>query len=552
MLIRLDISNYALIENVNLQLKGGFTAITGETGAGKSILLKALHLLLGDRADTAVLRQSANKCYLEAEFDISQLNLEDYFQTNELEFENHTIIRREFTSSGKSRCFVNDSPVQQSQLKALGELLISVHNQHQASELLNIDFQLDILDHFCGLEAQSSAYRKKYRRYKLKINELYELKEKDREARKEQDYFEFLLNELKEAQLDKTDLDALQKKTEQIQNAGKIADLLGMASAALEDETYGPQPGIKTVIEALDGLKSFDSKFADLHARMLSLKIELRDIAEEVQHHADSFEFSDEEAEQVREKMDLVNNLLYKHHLQTIEELVQLQHKLESDLENISSLELQIQSLTVEIEQMGIELNQEAASLREVRTKKAPEFTDRVAQIMGELAMPNAELEIRFAPLDQIGPNGADQIEFQFKTNLGGSFLPIRKIASGGELSRLTLAVLTILSETKSLPTLIFDEIDTGVSGEVAARIAASFEKMGQKIQLLAITHLPQVAGRADHHFHVFKADQESKTVTSVQYLNDKERIDELAKMISGESVTAAARENAVHLLKNS
>lgn len=549
MLKRLEISNYALIENMNLTLTDGFTTITGETGAGKSILLKALNLLLGERADIAILKQSEKKCILEAEFEIAALGLTAYFEQHELDYEPVCILRREFNSAGKSRAFVNDTPVQIQVLKELGEQLVSVHTQHQTLQLLNADFQLDILDHFSGIHEEVKNYRAIYKSYRSKVNELLELQMKEMENRKEKDYLGFLLNELEDAQLGKLNVEELQQKAARIENGEKIQTAIRFAKSVFENESFSPSVGIRTLIETFDDLKKFDSCYADIAARLWSLKIELDDLESEIDRQDNDDHYSDEEVFQIKEKIDQVNNLFFKHNVKEVGQLIELQTSLSSQLEEISSLETKIETLEKETNQLKKEVEQAGKTIRKKRLAHKSNLELEVKARLAELAMPNAELLIDLVEKPKAGANGFDEIDFLFKTNLGGLFSPVKKVASGGELSRLMLTILSILSETKNLPTLIFDEIDTGVSGEVATKMAKEFDNMGQRMQVIAITHLPQVAAKAATQLHVKKTTEESKTKTFVEVLDRAARIDVLAGMMSGAEISKAAKENAADLL---
>lgn len=549
MLNRLDISNYALIDNVSINFEGGFSTITGETGAGKSILLKALNLLLGERADTSVLRQSEKKCFLEAAFNIEQLNLQDYFEEQDLDYESPCIIRREFTSSGKSRCFVNDSPVQIAQLKHLGEKLINIHSQHQTLQLFESEFQTSVLDSFSGNDELVLAYKRAFKEYRQKVNLSIELEVKERENRKEKDYLEFLLSELKAADLANTDLEKLKIQSDKIEYAEKITESLGLAKSIFENDTYGPSNGVKTLLETFEELKSYDPIYADIHARLLSLKIEMDDIESEVSSQSSGVDFSPSEAVAIKEKMDLLNSLCFKHNLSEVIQLQELEQKLQGDLSAINSSDQQLQILLKEIDQSKKELTKQSLTLRSKREGNLKALSEKVCSILGDLGMPDAEMDIQMSALEKLALNGLDKIEFTFKTNKGGQFMPLKKVASGGELSRLMLAIMSILSKNKQLPTLIFDEIDTGVSGEVASKMANEFVKMGEKIQLISITHLPQIAAKGKKHYHVSKSNDANRTTTQVELLDNQERINEIAKMMSGEEITKAALENASQLL---
>lgn len=551
MLKRLEISNYALIENMNLSLVQGFTSITGETGAGKSILLKALNLLLGERADTSILKQSEKKCILEAEFDISKLNLQDYFALNELDFDPICILRREFNNAGKSRAFINDTPVQLQQLKELGDQLVSVHTQHETLLILNPEFQLDVVDHFCGIHEEVKTYQTYYKSYRNKLNALVELQLKDKENRKEKDYLSFLLNELEEANLAKLDIEDLKLKSARIENAEKIQLALRFAKSVFENDSFSPSIGIRTLIETFDDLKKFDPSYAEIAARLWSLKIELDDLESELDNKDNVDLFSDEEAIKIKDKLDLYNTLSFKHNVQTVEELMALQSSLSDQLEQISNVENELIVLEKEIGELKKEVTTRAAILRKKRLSKTKDLEQEVKKRLTNLAMPSAELAIELKEKIKPSLSGIDEIEFNFKTNLGGAFSPIKKVASGGELSRLMLAILSILSEKKNLPTLIFDEIDTGVSGEVATKMAQEFDSIGKKIQVITITHLPQVAAKAQTHLHVKKFVEDNKTKTYIAVLKGDERINVLAGMMSGEAITKAAKENAADLLAN-
>ena len=549
MLCRLEVSNYALIENVDLTFEKGFTVITGETGAGKSILLKALNLLLGDRADTTVLKQSANKCFLEATFDIAKLNLQDFFTENELDFDKHCIVRREFTSAGKSRCFINDTPVQVNVLKELGDKLISIHSQHQTLALFESDFQFDVLDNFAGTENLLLDYQKKFKEFKLTQQKLNQLQAEEAQNRKERDYKLFLFSELEQANLDKLDVEKLQSTHAKIQHAEKIATTLQNANDLLENEKIGPIDSVRNLILFFDELKNVDSKFNEIQSRLLSIKVELEDLQSDIQNEMESIEFSEEEILTVKEKMDLFNALVYKHNLNSVADLIVLRDQLSNEINAIESVEKQLADLEKSVKKQEQDLIKLANELSKKRLAKTSDLEKEVANLLSNVGMSDAAIQIDLNQNKELSIHGIDQIDIKFKTNRGGQFLTIKKIASGGELSRLMLAILSILSKTKNLPTLIFDEIDTGVSGEVASKMAAEFLRISKKIQVVSITHLPQIAAKGMTHLHVSKQTKANKTITQVKSVAGDERVLELAKMISGEKITDAAKENAMNLL---
>lgn len=549
MLKQLEIANYALIENVALDFKPGFTSMTGETGAGKSILLKALGLLMGERADTAVVKGAEKKCILEAVFDIQALKLNAFFESHDLDFDATCIIRREITTSGKSRAFVNDTPVPIAVLKALGNHLIAIHTQHQTLQVLTTDFQTEVLDHFAGIAEEVKAYRKLYGRYQRVKNKWFELQLKEKENRKEKDYLAYLIEELATLKLENTDLKTLESQAARLENSEKINHALSFARSVFENDSFSPSIGIKTLIESFDELKLYDETFAAISARLLSLKIELDDIESEVNRLDTDADIDPEEAALIQEKLEAINALLFKHNLQEVGQLVSLQEKLTQDLDAISTVEQELASCEKEVKNLEKELNREAKNMSQKRKAAQANLCKKVGDVLQQLSMKNAELKIDISPRENPGPSGMDHIEFQFKTNVGGQFASLKKIASGGELSRLMLALLSILSEKKNLPTLIFDEIDTGVSGEVAGQMSNLFQKMGTSIQVVAITHLPQVAGKGAQQLHVHKEVENNKTVTRVEQINREQRIAVLAGMMSSGEITDVAKENASNLL---
>jgi len=551
MLCRLDISNYALIENLNLDFSSGYSVITGETGAGKSILLKALNLLMGERADAAVIKQNDKKCVLEAEFKVKNIISKSFFNTFDIDFEPQTIIRREFTPSGKSRVFINDTPVTLSTLKAFGDKLMKIHTQHQTLDLFSKQFQMELLDSFSGIEKEVVEYSKLYSIYKTQKQILIDLKLADAENRKEKDYVAFLLTELNDANLDSVNITELENEYNKIQNWSSIKEALDSATSIFQGSEGSPISGIDSLLTTLHPLQQIDSFYNELILRLNSTKIELQDIESDIDSKNDLDDLDEEKAVLVKEKIESINALSYKHNVNSITELIELRDKLAIQINGFGSVEIEIVELEESIANNQKQLHTQAVSIDKNRTCNIEPLQNSINTILHQLAMPNAELKIELVLIDELNTTGVNTIDFLFKTNLGGDYLQIKKSASGGELSRLMLAILVVLAKTKSLPTLIFDEIDTGVSGEVAAKMANVFEKLGQKSQLVAITHLPQIAGKGKVHYHVFKSDSEDKTRTKVVRLTDEGRIKELAKMMSGEKITESAIENAKQLLSH-
>ena len=427
MLNRLEISNYALIENASLQFQSGFTVITGETGAGKSILLKALNLLLGERADISVLKQSEKKCFLEAEFDVKQLDLASFFDANELDYDPSCIIRREFTPSGKSRCFVNDSPVQIKVLAELGAKLVNIHSQHQTLDLFDTAFQTEVIDTISGTEERVSLYKQNYLSHREKVKEHISLQLKDMENRKEKDYLTFLINELNAAELENLNLEDLKSNSDRIEFAEKISEGLALAKSIFDNETYGPLNGVKSLIENFEELKNYDKKYADILSRLLSVKIELDDIDSEIQNQNSEMDFSDSEAQLIKEKMEMLNSLCFKHNLTEVSDLIELQAKLNGQLAEIGDIENRLDTLSIEIEADKQTLLAEAKEISKIRKSNNVSLSEKVKLTLDKLAMSDAEMQVDIQALEKIGPTGIDQIQFLFKTNKGGQFLPLKK-----------------------------------------------------------------------------------------------------------------------------
>ena len=551
MLCRLDISNYALIENLNLDFSSGYSVITGETGAGKSILLKALNLLLGGRADSTIIKQNDKKCVLEAEFNIKRIIPKSFFKTYDIDYDPQTIIRREFSPSGKSRLFINDSPVVLNTLKLFGERLMKIHTQHQTLDLFDKQFQMELLDSFSNSEKEVSEYANLFSVYKLDKQKLVDLVATDAENRKEKDYISFLLEELEEANLDGVNITELENEYNKIQNWSSIKEALESAISIFQGADNSPIASLDTLLTALHPLQQLDPFYNELILRLNSAKIELQDIESDIESKNDLDDLDEEKAILVKEKIESINALSYKHNVNSINELIELRDKLAIQITGFGSVEEEIRELENSISKNHTFLLKQAKEIHAKRKEHIGTLEGSISKILLQLAMPNAEIKIDLVLTDELNSNGLNTIEFLFKTNLGGDFLPIKKSASGGELSRLMLAILVILAKTKSLPTLIFDEIDTGVSGEVAAKMATVFETLGKKSQLITITHLPQIAGKGNIHYHVFKSDSEDKTRTKVVRLSDDGRVKELAKMMSGEKITESAIENAKQLLNS-
>lgn len=550
MLTNLHIKNYALIEEVNLAFDSGFTVITGETGAGKSILLGALGLILGRRADLSSIGDPESKCVIEAQFQIGNYDLKALFEREDLDYEPQSIIRREILPSGKSRAFVNDTPVTLSQLTALGERLVDIHSQHQTLELTENDFQFQVLDAFAGNQALLAAYQTSYKSLKKEEHELKKLKSQEAEALREEEYKNFLLNELLEANLKPGEQEKLEARYETLNNVEQITDGLADAHHSLTREELGVVDQLTAIKVRVSKLAGFSKELADLNARLESVGIELDDIAESVDAIAQNTEGDPEELSALEARLKLFFDLQKKHSAGSIEEVIVIRDALDEEVQSMNDLGGKIAKLEKNIALAKENLDAMAINISKKRIEKVKPLTEKLEAILSQLGMPNAHFEMALIPTEEFRENGKEDLEFLFTANKGMRAQELKKAASGGELSRIMLAIKSVLSDFTQLSTLIFDEIDTGVSGEVALKMGQIMKGMGKRMQLVSITHLPQIAGQGAHHFKVFKKDKEERTTTRIEQLDASTRIDELAEMLGGKSTSEAARDHARQLLK--
>ena len=549
LLTALSIKNYALIEDINIKLQEGFTIITGETGAGKSIMLGALGLLLGDRADYSSIRDTTKKCVIEGAFNIGNYNLKDFFLKEDLDFETQTIIRREILPSGKSRAFVNDTPVKLSSLNKLGGFLIDVHSQHETLSLGNNEYQFQVIDTIAGNETFLLDYRKRFREYKKLNHRLEELKEEQAQATREYDYNLFLLNELEEAKLKPGMLEELESRYEELNNVEELTEKLGSAVDLIGREDIGSLETLKEVRAGLSKIAGFSATYEGLNKRVESIIIELDDISQELSDALERVEANPEELEATNEKLQLIYNLQKKHSAENIEELLEIKEQLQEKVsvsENAEASLLEAEKAIIEAKKGLVEVS---AKIHENRKKIIPEFIKQTEQILSGLGMPNARLKIELKLQNELLANGQDQLFWFLAANKGGDFKEMKKAASGGELSRIMLAVKSILAAQSSLPTIIFDEIDTGVSGDIAQKMGEILKRMGESMQVIAITHLPQIAGKGNSHFKIFKEDSAQITTTRITELGQNERIEELAMMLGGNNISESAMAHARALL---
>lgn len=549
MITALSIHNFALIEKLSVEFSGGLSIITGETGAGKSILLGALGLVLGKRADLGSLKNKEEKCVIEAQFDISRYQLQDFFTANDLDHEPLTIIRREILPSGKSRAFVNDTPVNLQELQILGERLIDIHSQHQTRELAEDDFQFRIIDALAGNQKLLAAYASAIKSYKKDQAALSDLQSRLHQNIKEQDYNNFLLEELQSAQLQSGEQQQLEQIYEQLTHVGLIRENLERSLAIGHDEQIGVSKNLREIRQSLQKIAEFSTEYQSLHERIASVSIDFDDILSELQRLDDRLVQDPEQLDRVGQKLQLIYSLQKKHQVATVEELIAIQQTLDQKAISVVVLEEQIEELRSRIAGHETSLDEIAAQIHAGRSNAIAPLIAQWTAILAELGMPDARFRIALTPVPNYLANGKDALELLFAANKGGNFGLLHKVASGGELSRIMLATKSILAEYAHLPTVIFDEIDTGVSGEIADKMGDIMRAMSSQMQVFAITHLPQIAAKGNDHFKVFKTSDHAQTQTHLRRLNREERVIEIAQMLSGSAVSESAINHAKALL---
>jgi DNA repair protein RecN (Recombination protein N) len=553
MITSLSIENFALIEKMAIQFPDGFSTITGETGAGKSILLGALALVLGKRADLSSLKNQNEKCVIEAIFSIKNYQLQEFFQSNDLDYEDETIIRREILPSGKSRAFINDTPVNLQILIDLSASLIDVHSQNQTLELHQDEYQFQIIDAVAQNFELVNQYQSILKEYKKAKSQLSTKQNELASSTKEQDYNLFLLTELNDAKLDNIDFLEIESEFDKLNNVEFIKEQLVNALSILSNEELGTIEHLKGVKSNIQKIANFSSEFESIFERISSVLIELADIDNELKIQAESLVSNPEQLELLNQKIQLINSLQKKHFVNSIEELIEIKNNLSNKFISVSELEIEIKEIEAELLKLITQLDNLSLQIHENRSKAVPKLIENLKSILHLLGMPNANFQIQITQTNTYFQNGKDQIELLFAANKGSNFGLLKKVASGGEMSRIMFAVKSILAAPAKnniqLPTIIFDEIDTGVSGEIAHKMAEIMHKMGEFMQVLSITHLPQIASKGKHHFKVFKQDVGNKTITNITKLNDEERVVEIAQMLSGSQITESALNNAKELL---
>lgn len=551
MLTHLSISNYAIIEKLEVDFTYGFTVITGETGAGKSILLGALSLILGQRVDTSVLNDKEKKCIIEGIFNVSKNKFNPFFINNDLDYEQFTSIRREISSSGKSRAFINDTPVNLNILKELSDLLFDIHSQHQTLEIKDSEYQINVIDSFASTIEEVSLFKKKYESF-IELNEqLKQLIEQEKTAKSDLDYINFQIEEISSLNLKENEQIELEEQLEIINNAEDIKQSLNISSEILSNSESNTLSNLKTVLQSLAKISHCSNEYSSLYERLQSLNIELNDISEEIERLNDYLDFDAEQAIYINERLSKIYSLENKHNLSNSNEVLEKLAQFESQLSKANSLEEDIEKLKLEKNSLDNELMNHAEELSEKRKAVFNKLEKNIKEKLVQLGMPDATFKIHHQKTKHYQSTGIDQISFLFSANKGYKPIELSKAASGGELSRLMLTIKSILSQSNNIETILFDEIDTGVSGDVADKMGDIMKNISESIQVISITHLPQVAAKANTHVKIFKETTNKKTIATLKVLNQEERLEELAKMLSGKELTKAAYENARNLISN-
>lgn len=551
MLTHLHIKNYALIEDLSVDFAEGFSVITGETGAGKSILLGALGFVLGDRADTNVLYDKEKKCIVEAQFQLENDQLRLIFEANDLDYESECIFRRELNPQKKSRAFINDTPVTLQTMKEIGNLLVDIHSQHDSLLLTDANFQLHLLDEIAQNNELLATYKKEYTSFISLDHHLKELKTLAEKNLSENDYLKFQLDELQKTQLIEGEYAEIEQSLNVMENAEEIKSLLFSANGLMESSENAILPQLNELTAVLHRLQQLIPNANELRQRIEAAQVELKDIAYDLERLEDGTQFDEEKLQELQERMDLLNRLMMKHHVKDFEDLIQLKDDLEGKVNAFENIDKEIEQAEKALKAQVKMLKQLAGQLHEQREKAAKIFGVNVTELVRQLAMPHAVFQVAVEALQEFNSTGLDHVRFLFSANKGVDVADIGRVASGGELSRLMLSIKSVVSQHNYIPTLIFDEIDTGVSGEVAAKIGSIMQQMGNSLQLIAITHLPQVASKATHHFFIYKDNEGTRTQSHIQKLNREERVTEIAKMLSNDKVTPEAIKAAKVLMKN-
>lgn len=541
-----------MIDHLQIDFEDGFSVITGETGSGKSILLGALGLIIGDRADFSSVRNKEEKCIVEGSFIVGKEEYVQFFKKHNLDFESETIIRREINTSGKSRAFINDTPVSLQQLKEIGNSLIDIHSQHETLLINDQQFIVDLLDSQFNDNSNIQNYKTLFSEYVLEKMDLQEMIRKETEAQNQRDYISFLINEFEEYDLEKLLANDLQNEYNILSNAEDIKRKMSIVIGLLnENGSNDILSNLKQIYSELTSLNEVGPQFSELASRVESTLIELEDISSECDNISDTTDLDEKRLLQLEEQISFINRLMHKHQLSDTEELLQKYQSLKEEVKGINNISEGINKLKNSINKKEAKLENSAEKISEGRKKVATQLQTDAKRLLEEMNMKHAAIEFRFEKIENFNKNGLDNIQLYVKTNLGGEFELLKKVASGGETSRIMLAIKSLQTKSRSLPTIIFDEIDTGVSGEIANKMGRLMLALGKKMQVMSITHLPQVAAQGKHHFKVSKKEADQKTSTTITKLNYDERQNEIAMLLSGSDITAAALKNAEELLKS-
>lgn len=551
MLKSLFIQNFVLIDSLDITFDKGLSVITGETGAGKSIILGALSLVLGSRADGKSIKKDSEKCIIEATFDVSLYNLDEFFQENDLEYDAaNCILRRELFASGKSRAFVNDSPVALNVLKTLGSRLIDIHSQHQNLLLGDNRFQLKVTDVMADNQILLILYKKEYSRYISLKRELKEQTEQAEQSRKEEDYIRFQLEQLIDSRLIAGEQEELEQELETLSHAEEIKGSLYKITETLQGDEGGVIQLIKSALSTANSIERYYPKAKEIVERLRSAYLDLNDLSGDTDSQQDDVEFSPERLEWVNERLNDLYSLQQKHRVNTVDELISIRHDYEKQLSFIDSFDEHIELVKKQLSESRKELLEQAAVISAQRQSAAKLISSRLVQMIMPLGMPNTRFVVNVTPKLEPDNDGMDEINFMFSANKSGELQPVAQTASGGEISRLMLCIKAMIAGTTALPTIIFDEVDTGVSGDIADKMGDIMQELGNKMQVFTITHLPQIAAKGKEHYFVYKQDMNDRTVTQLKMLTPDERIKEVARMLSGAALTDAAMANARELLK--
>jgi DNA repair protein RecN (Recombination protein N) len=549
MLKKLSIDNYILIRKLEIEFSRGFSVITGETGSGKSILLGALNIILGQRADAASLLDKSKKCIVEGIFQLKGYDLEDFFALHDIDYEDLTILRREINQNGKSRAFINDTPVNLNIIKELGEKLVNIHSQQSVTTLNEADFQMAVLDNYAFQSDEVKLYRHDFRRYTLLKRELEELKNREARSRGELDYTRFLLDELEKANLKENEQEDAEQRLEILAHTEEIKACLFRAAEHIGRAEINMLSLLNEVISNLTAGSKYHPGLLDASERLKNNQIDLKDILKEIEKLEDEVHFNPDEIQQLTQRLDLIYRLQQKHRVNSVNGLIAIIHDLEEKIRADNSLETSIKEAGQELENLADDLSTLAEMISEKRFRIKQEFENEVKQKLAQLGMQASRFVVELTHNEKLSNDGYNEVKFMFSANKGIGLSELSKVASGGELSRLMLTVKSMVSEKNLLPTVIFDEIDNGVSGDIAGKVGNILRQMSEKMQVIVITHLPQIAGKGEQHYNVFKSEDDQMAMTLIRKLKATERVEEIAKMMSNENITPAALRTARELL---